>query len=109
MIADADAIAIVRGNKRPDAPTWMRSGGLSAADWAVISEYIDVLQPLKAATELLEGRGKHGRFSAIYKIILVFKHLLKRFKEAVKLYENVNYDAYDKAPEDHLAINLKLA
>jgi hypothetical protein len=75
----------------------------------VITEYIDVLQPLKAATELLEGRGKHGRFSAIYKIILVFEHLLKRFKEAVKLYENVNYNAYDKAPEDHLAINLKLA
>jgi hypothetical protein len=109
MIADADAIAIIRGNKRPDAPTWMRSGGLSAADWAVITEYIDVLQPLKAATELLEGRGKHGRFSAIYEIIPVFEHLLKRFEEAVELYENVNYDAYDEAPEDHLAINLKLA
>lgn len=43
MIADADAIATVRGNKRPDAPTWMRSGGLSAADWAVITKYINVL------------------------------------------------------------------
>jgi hypothetical protein len=75
----------------------------------VITKYIDVLQPLKAATELLEGRGKHSRFSAIYKIILVFKHLLKRFKEAVKLYKNVNYNAYDKALKDHLAINLKLA
>ena len=42
-IADANAIATVRGNKPPDVPTWIRSGGLSAADWAVITEYINVL------------------------------------------------------------------
>jgi hypothetical protein len=38
----------------------MRSTRLSAADWAVITEYIDVLKPLKLATKRLKGRGKGG-------------------------------------------------
>jgi hypothetical protein len=41
------------GYKTPDTPAWMRSGGLNAADWAVITEYIAVLQPLKLATKRL--------------------------------------------------------
>ena len=75
----------------------------------MITKYINVLQPLKAATELLEGRGKHSRFSAIYEIILVFEHLLKRLEEAAELYKNVDYSAHDEAPEDYLAININLA
>jgi hypothetical protein len=60
-----------RSNKTPNAPFWMRSGGLTAADWQVVNKYILVLQPLKKATKLLEGCGKSGRFGAIYKVIPV--------------------------------------
>ncbi|KAI1523680.1 Dimer-Tnp-hAT domain containing protein, partial [Pyrenophora tritici-repentis] len=57
-VRDEDTYAISRGNKLPEAADWMRSGGLTAADWAVVTEYIDVLKPLKSATKRLEGRGK---------------------------------------------------
>jgi hypothetical protein len=103
-----DSHARGRGNKTPDAPAWMRSGGLNAADWAVITEYIAVLQPLKFATKRLEGRGKGGRFGAIYEIIPVFKYLLARFEELVLPFEDVDYEQLD-APEDHLAINVQIA
>jgi hypothetical protein len=39
-----------------------------------------VLKPLKLATKRLEERGKSGRFSAITKIILVFKYILLYYK-----------------------------
>jgi hypothetical protein len=76
-----DAYARSRGNKLPDAPHWMRSDGLRAADWQVVSEYIDVLGPLKECTKRLEGRGHGdgkamGRFGSIAEIIPVFEHLL---------------------------------
>jgi hypothetical protein len=103
-----DSHARGRGNKTPDAPAWMRSGGLNAADWAVITEYIAVLQPLKFATKRLEGRGKGGRFGAIYEIIPVFEYLLARFEELVLPFEDVDYEQLD-APEDHLAINVRIA
>jgi hypothetical protein len=50
----------------------MRSDGLTGADWAVITEYIDILKPLKTATKRLEGRGKTGSFRAIAEIIPIF-------------------------------------
>jgi hypothetical protein len=57
----------------------MRSDGLTAADWAVVTEYIDVLKPLKSATKRLEGRGKDadGRVgSCRYGAIPVFEYIL---------------------------------
>jgi hypothetical protein len=75
----------------------------------VVTEYIDVLKPLKAATKRLKGRGNSGRFSAITKIILVFEYILNYYEQRVKVYEAVNYNAYDEAPKDHLAINLRAA
>lgn len=108
-IAQADAMALGRGNKLPDAPAWMRSSGLGAADWAVITEYIDLLRPLKYATERLEGRGKSGRFGAIYEIIPVFEYLLIELETRCTQYEHVDFNAHAEAPEDHLAINLKAA
>jgi hypothetical protein len=44
---------------------FIREKGLSGRDWATISEYIKLLKPFAKATRLLEGRGKHGRHSAI--------------------------------------------
>ena len=70
LISQADAIALGRNNKLPDAPAWMRSTGLTTADWAVITEYIDLLRPLKYASERLKGRGKSGKFGAIYEVIV---------------------------------------
>jgi hypothetical protein len=87
----------------------MRSAGLSSADWAVIKEYINCFQPLKKATERLEGRGKMGKFGALYEIIPVFEYLLNALESSAKPFEQVNFNAHAEAPEDHLVINLKAA
>lgn len=87
----------------------MRSGGLVANDWAVITQYIDALKLLKHATERLEGRGKGGRFGAIYEIIPVFEYLLGSLEAIATPYEDVNFNASINAPEDHLPINIKAA
>jgi hypothetical protein len=87
----------------------MRSGGLVVDDWAVITQYIDALKPLKHATERLEGRGKAGRFGAIYEIVPVFEYLLASLETIATPYEDVDFDASTDAPEDHLPINIKAA
>jgi hypothetical protein len=109
QVRDEDTYAESRGNRLPEAQPWMRSDGLTAADWAVFTEYMDVLKPLKLATKRLEGRSDSTRFGAIAEIILVFEHLLSYCEQRVKVYEAVNYNAHDEAPEDHLAINLRAA
>jgi hypothetical protein len=68
-----------------------------------------VLKLLKAATKRLKGRSKTSRFSSIAKIILVFKYILSYYKQRVKAYSAVNYNAYNKAPKDYLAINMRVA
>jgi hypothetical protein len=87
----------------------MRSDGLTGADWAVITEYIDILKPLKTATKRLEGRGKSGSFGAIADIIPIFEYLLTYYEHRVNAYEAVNYNEHDESPEDHIAINLRAA
>ena len=87
----------------------MRSSGLTTHDWAVITKYIDALKPLKAATKRLKGRGKSGKFGSIAKIILVFKYILNYYEQRVELYNAVNYNSYNEAPKDYLAINLRAA
>jgi hypothetical protein len=108
-VRDEDTYAESRGNKLPEAPRWMRSDGLTAADWAVVTEYLDVLKPLKSARKRLEGRGKSGRFGAIAEIIPVFEYILSYYEQRVKAYEAVDYNAHDEAPKEHLAINLRAA
>jgi hypothetical protein len=75
----------------------------------VITEHINVLKLLKAATKRLKGRGNSGRFSAIAEIIPVFEYILNYYEQRIKVYEAVNYNAHDEAPKDHLAINLRAA
>ena len=108
-IRDKDTWAESRGNKQPVAQSWMRSNSLSAADWAVITEYIDVLKLLKTATERLKGRGKSGSFRSIAKVIPVFKYLLSYYEQRINSYAAVDYNAHPEAPEDHLATNLRAA
>jgi hypothetical protein len=86
----------------------MRSTGLSAADWSVITEYLEVLKPLKLATKRLEGRGS-GQYGAIYEIISVYEYLLGYYEQRITSYSDVVYDEHNEAPEDHLAINLRAA
>ncbi|KAG9379945.1 Dimer-Tnp-hAT domain containing protein [Pyrenophora tritici-repentis] len=108
-LQDSDAIAQARGNKLADAPNWMRSNGLTAADWGVVTEYLAALKPLKAATKRSEGRGASGAYGAIAEVIPVFEYLLKEYEDRVATYEAVDYKAHNEAPEDHLEINLRAA
>ncbi|KAF7445679.1 hypothetical protein PtrM4_054120 [Pyrenophora tritici-repentis] len=108
-VRDEDTWAESRGNKQPVAQSWMRSDGLGAADWAVITEYMDVLKPLKTATERLEGRGKSGGFGSIAEVIPVLEYLLSYYEQRVNSYAAVDYNAHPEAPEDHLATNLRAA
>ncbi|KAG9382358.1 Dimer-Tnp-hAT multi-domain protein [Pyrenophora tritici-repentis] len=92
----ADEQAAIRGNKLPDVPRWMRSDGLTAADWAVITEYMAILQPLKFATDRLQGRGK------------LFESVITELDARLRPYESVNHEP-SEAPEDHIPINLRAA
>ena len=101
----------------------MRSDGLRAADWQVVTEYMDVLSPLKECTKRLEGRSKAkdedkdeaiddskpGSFGAIAEIIPVFEYLLGVYEDRLQSDENVVHDEHEESPEDHLAINLRAA
>ena len=100
-----------RRGTHSDAPAWMRSGGLQAADWAVITEYQRCLEPLKITTKRLEGRGKHhsSNFGAIYEVLPVFEYLLDQLEKLAEPYADVVFDAHEEAPEDHLHINLRNA
>lgn len=52
---------------------------LSADDWATISSYQDMLQPLKEATLLLQGNAG-GKFGAIWQVLPTFEKLLLHFE-----------------------------
>ncbi|KAG9376615.1 Pyruvate dehydrogenase E1 component protein [Pyrenophora tritici-repentis] len=96
------------GQNRPAAPQWMRSDGLTAADWAVVTDYIEVLRPLKECTKRFEGRGEYS-FGAIAEVIPTFEFLLTQLEARLLYYDCVVHDAHDEAPEDHLPINLRAA
>ena len=68
-----------------------------------------MLKPLKKAIKRLKARGKQGSFRAIYKVILVFKYILRAYKAILRTYNYVNFNAYPKALKDYLIINLKAA
>src|SRR4051794_20208113 len=93
------------GNGNINAPIWMRSDGLTADDWQVITQYIQVLKPLKTATKKLEGRGKSGRYGALYEVYPTFEYVLRTYEEIAKPYELVDFNESD-APEDYLIINI---
>jgi len=104
----ADIYAQSRRNNPHDAPSWMRSTGLTTEDWHVIAQYIQVLQPLRDATTRLEGSGKSGRHGVLYEVIPTFEHVLRCYEDLVEEYQEVDFNEID-APEDHLIINLKAA
>lgn len=64
-VQQEDTYAHSRGNKLLDAQPWMRSDGFTAADWAVITRYLEVLKPLKAIIKRLEARSQGEHFSTM--------------------------------------------
>ncbi|KAG9382681.1 hypothetical protein A1F94_006602 [Pyrenophora tritici-repentis] len=73
------------------------------------SEYQNCLKPLKIATKRLEGRGKVGSFGAIYEVLPVFEYILRNLEELAQPWIDVDFNAHNEAPEDHLHINLRAA
>jgi hypothetical protein len=86
----------------------MRSGGITAAGWQIVNEYLAVLQPLKLATKRFEGRGMYKQFSSPAEVIPVFETILSSLEARVEAYTDVDFNA-PGAPEDHLAINVRAA
>ncbi|PZC88305.1 hypothetical protein A1F95_10995, partial [Pyrenophora tritici-repentis] len=54
-----------------------------ARSLTIITEYMDILKPLKTATKRLKGRGKSGSFRAIAEIIPIFEYLLTYYEQRV--------------------------
>lgn len=94
--------------EQSQARLFVQEGGLTAKDWATITEYIELLQPFKEATAWLEGRGKAGLHGAIWEVIPTFEWLIKRLEALRERVMEIDYNDVD-APEDHLKTNLNLA
>ena len=58
---------------------------LSAVDWSVISQYLEILKPLKTATKQLQGH-IGGKFGSIWQVLPVFEDLMLHFEEQAKLH-----------------------
>ena len=86
----------------------MRSNGLISADWAVITEYMATVGPLKSATDRLQGRGKCGGFGALYEVIPAIESVINEIGVHLQSYESVDYEPTE-APEDHFPVNLRAA
>ncbi|RYO04899.1 hypothetical protein AA0121_g12589 [Alternaria tenuissima] len=67
------------------------------------------LKPLQIATKRLEDRGKASSFGAIYEVLPVFEYLLRNLEELAQPWIDVDFNAHNEAPEDHLHINLRAA
>jgi hypothetical protein len=67
-----------------------------------------ILQPLKLATDRLQGCGKSGRFGALYEVIPVFESVITELDARLQPYESVNHKP-SEAPKDHIPINLQAA
>ena len=83
----------------------MQLGRLTAANQQVLTKYLAVLKLLKLATKRLKGYSKASKYSAIYKVLPIYKYLLTKYKQLATIYKAVNYNTYN-APKDYLAINL---
>lgn len=86
----------------------MQLGRLTAIDQAVITKYIKVLKLLKSVTNCLQGYGKASTYSALYKVIPVFKSLTANLNTCLQLYTAVNFQLA-KVLEDYIAINVRAA
>lgn len=122
--------------QQPKRPTIL-DDTISAADWHVINQYIDILKPLKDATLKLQGH-IGGKFGSIWQVLPVFEELLHHFENRVEQYpvkeQLTPFNIHSQPPsgfsqqpdeatasqltsltddqataEDHFSINIKLA
>ena len=116
-----------RNAREPEAPRWVKTGGLSSDDWQVIAQYIDFLKPLVDATSRVQGRGQSGSFGAAWEVIPTFESILALFEQQKVRVAGVNYNAAAPEPitiaddestlpvfqalplEDHYNININAA
>jgi hypothetical protein len=59
----------------------MRSCGLTAHDWFVVTDYIAASKSLKYGTKNLEGRGKSGAYGSIADITVLVQKLVSTTHE----------------------------
>jgi hypothetical protein len=78
--------------KRPLKEPSLLADLLSADDWSIITQYVDLLQPLKRATILLQGyvstTAKDDRSvkGAIWQVLLIFETMMTAFEQARERY-----------------------
>lgn len=83
--------------------------GLQAKDWATIADYINVLQPFKEATLLLEGRGSAGSSGAIWEVLPTFDWLITTLEGHIERLKEACYTQDPDSPEDHVLLNCQRA
>jgi hypothetical protein len=100
-----------KGKKIPEPCLYIAVGGLNAYDWLIINEYMEILSPLKEATNLVESRGKAGKHGAIWEVIPTFDWLLKVFEEKKDCVTEATMEDYpnQEAMEDLFMININAA
>ena len=75
-------------HKRPPKRPTLLNDLLSADDWSVITQYIQLLKPLKDATLLLQGhvsttgKGAKAVHGAIWQVLPIFENIMAGFEEA---------------------------
>ncbi|KAI1591366.1 hypothetical protein PtrCC142_011816, partial [Pyrenophora tritici-repentis] len=70
----------------PDPPTEPPTQVIEPPTRAI--EPPSILQPLKFATDRLQGRGKCGRFGALYEVIPVFESVITELDARLRPYES---------------------
>ena len=54
---------------------------LKPDDWADLSQFLEVLQPLKFATKRLEGNATIGSHGALWEVIITMDFLLEKLED----------------------------
>ena len=70
-------------------------------------KYVEFLKPLEEATHRLEGKGKSGRFGALYEVIPTFDSILALYEAEKDRLSEVDYEIED-ALEDHYKTSINL-
>lgn len=96
----------IKEKKTP--PRYVSEGGLNGYDWHVITKYVEILQPLKDATKLLEARGSSGKHGSISEVLPTFEWLLHHFEELKSRLKDATLQNYpdQEHMEDHFEINV---
>ncbi|TKA47803.1 hypothetical protein B0A49_12989, partial [Cryomyces minteri] len=62
---------------------------LSADDWHVLTQYLEILEPLHVATMELQGNPEEGRAGAIWEVLPVMESLLKHLEDTKRRYADL--------------------